>query len=430
MTMSQAEELIERREPDANRNPYRLEALAQPVVGEQADDVERDIRIAIWNAGMNGGMGQDLSQAFIGRAMAEPTMIRAPAALAASPSPEISEPTKRMEKILDASFVRRNAPVVPQLPLMSAAFRTTVSGDGYRMDFKFPSIEALHAADDEWRAFRKDAQCKDGFAQSADGCARATADASITTTDAPVVGDEGRREQKPVPPSHWNGYGKYSMAISFDPGSMTINLGGFGDNDGDGCIAFADEVLEYDEDPETGKQYRWASLPNSELIYLRDKLNEIFPLAGAILSSTPVMSVSGEASELRAIIELAAKFSCGQFNDTRYDLKQRLDRTHEYLTTELAALSTPVTEAAQERDQLRHVLEALTPHSETKAAYMGEFSWTDWRDDENGVSSAHEMTVPWTTIKEIMAAIRERAGVEKLDESDAMAVLEECSHAK
>ncbi|QPQ55555.1 hypothetical protein IC614_02840 [Allosphingosinicella flava] len=45
------------------------------------EDIERDIRIAIWNAAMNGGMGQDLSQAFIRRAMAEPTMVRALAAL-------------------------------------------------------------------------------------------------------------------------------------------------------------------------------------------------------------------------------------------------------------------------------------------------------------------------------------------------------------
>ncbi len=89
----------------------------------------------------------------------------------------------------------------------------------------------------------------------------------------------------------------------------------------------------------------------------------------------------------------------------------------------ILSLSTPVVGGGDRA--LRRVLEALTPHSETKAAYMGEFSWTDWRDDENGISNGHQMTVPWTTIKEIMAAIRERAGVEKLDESDAMAVLEE-----
>lgn len=39
------------------------------------------------------------------------------------------------------------------MPTMRAAFRTTVSGDGkYEMVFRFPSMEAMHAADDEWRA--------------------------------------------------------------------------------------------------------------------------------------------------------------------------------------------------------------------------------------------------------------------------------------
>lgn len=64
----------------------RLEAFhAKP----DGDDIERDVRIAIWNAGMKGGMGQDLSQAFIVRAMAEPTMVRALAALQ-SPPPVVS----------------------------------------------------------------------------------------------------------------------------------------------------------------------------------------------------------------------------------------------------------------------------------------------------------------------------------------------------
>jgi hypothetical protein len=48
--------------------------------GEPAD-VEGDIRIAIWNAGMNGGMGQDPTLAFIKRAMAEPAMMRVLATL-------------------------------------------------------------------------------------------------------------------------------------------------------------------------------------------------------------------------------------------------------------------------------------------------------------------------------------------------------------
>jgi hypothetical protein len=55
------------------------------------------------------------------------------------------------------------------------------------------------------------------------------------------------------------------------------------------------------------------------------------------------------------------------------------------------------------------LLEALTPSGDTKYAYIGEFSWTEWLADENGIEQGHERTVPWDTIKEIMAAIRERA---------------------
>lgn len=39
------------------------------------------------------------------------------------------------------------------MPTMRAAFRTTLSGDGkYEMIFRFPTMEALHKADDEWCA--------------------------------------------------------------------------------------------------------------------------------------------------------------------------------------------------------------------------------------------------------------------------------------
>jgi hypothetical protein len=49
--------------------------------------------------------------------------------------------------------------------------------------------------------------------------------------------------------------------------------------------------------------------------------------------------------------------------------------------------------------------EALTPSVETKAAYMGEFSFTI----EEGEYGSRIIPVPWTTIKEIMAAIRDFA---------------------
>jgi hypothetical protein len=83
--------------------------------------------------------------------------------------------------------------------------------------------------------------------------------------------------QAPVVAGHWNGFGKYALAFSFEPGCLNINLAGYADKDGDGTLCFADSALEWETDPETGKDYRWVSLPNSELLALRDKLNEVFP---------------------------------------------------------------------------------------------------------------------------------------------------------
>lgn len=53
---------------------------------------------------------------------------------------------------------------------------------------------------------------------------------------------------------------------------------------------------------------------------------------------------------------------------------------------------------------------ATTPSPATKAAYVGEFhfDWTVWAP--NGDEQiTHRVQVPWTTIKQIMAAIRARA---------------------
>lgn len=56
--------------------------------------------------------------------------------------------------------------------------------------------------------------------------------------------------------------------------------------------------------------------------------------------------------------------------------------------------------------------EALEPSGETKAAYIGEFSFDAMVpdiDDENDELVPMKVDVPWTTIKEIMAAIVKRA---------------------
>jgi hypothetical protein len=49
--------------------------------------------------------------------------------------------------------------------------------------------------------------------------------------------------------------------------------------------------------------------------------------------------------------------------------------------------------------------EALMPSAETKAAYSGEFKFADSRRDSDGNGYEFVRTVPWTTVKDIMAAI-------------------------
>ena len=59
----------------------------------------------------------------------------------------------------------------------------------------------------------------------------------------------------------------------------------------------------------------------------------------------------------------------------------------------------------------RRLEEALTPSAETKAAYIGEFRWAEEREDEDGETYVEFHDVPWTTIKEIMKAIKARAAL-------------------
>lgn len=90
--------------------PDRLEALAQPVVGVVTCPICSD-----------AGEGHCPICAGCGHLTTEEATAWMRAALAASPSPEISDPTKRMEKILDAPFVRRDAsPTSLQNPQTSA----------------------------------------------------------------------------------------------------------------------------------------------------------------------------------------------------------------------------------------------------------------------------------------------------------------------
>lgn len=64
---------------------------------------------------------------------------------------------------------------------------------------------------------------------------------------------------------------------------------------------------------------------------------------------------------------------------------------------------------ADMRRQIGALQEALTPSGGTKGEYIGEFNVPYPIQDEDGEERTLRINVPWTTIKEIMAAIRARA---------------------
>jgi hypothetical protein len=65
----------------------------------------------------------------------------------------------------------------------------------------------------------------------------------------------------------WAGRG-----FSFDPGFLNL------DRDGAATIGFAESDMQYERDDETGRDYVYCNVPVSEILALRDYLNEAFPV--------------------------------------------------------------------------------------------------------------------------------------------------------
>ena len=104
-----------------------------------------------------------------------------------------------------------------------------------------------------------------------------------------------------------------------------------------------------------------------------------------------------------AIMEQAA--------DTITNLRAEVER----LTADRAYTDDARVDALDWAEQLRAENErlraALTPSGDTKGAYHGEFYIEEEIIDEEGEPKILRIPVPWTTIKEIMAAIRARAAL-------------------
>jgi hypothetical protein len=76
------------------------------------------------------------------------------------------------------------------------------------------------------------------------------------------------------------------------------------------------------------------------------------------------------------------------------------------LTMRAEAAEAEVKRVSAERDAL---IEALTPSAGTKGAYIGEFGMPVVYRNDDGEEATAQVSIPWTTIKEIMEFIRTRA---------------------
>lgn len=74
---------------------------------------------------------------------------------------------------------------------------------------------------------------------------------------------------------------------------------------------------------------------------------------------------------------------------------------------DIESLQDEVDELTRERDTL---LAALTPSAETKGSYIGEFT-------TKGCGDCATVVVEWTTIKDIMEAIRAQAAFDPQSQS-------------
>jgi hypothetical protein len=100
----------------------------------------------------------------------------------------------------------------------------------------------------------------------------------------------------------WNGVGKYTPCFVLEHGSLTIYGGGCGMKDGDGYLAVAEDELDWDRDDD-GKSFITVRLTNSDLIFLRDNLNKLFPQPRTGDEVEPTQRADNLAAEMRAYYE-------------------------------------------------------------------------------------------------------------------------------
>lgn len=123
----------------------------------------------------------------------------------------------------------------------------------------------------------------------------------------------------------------------------------------------------------------------------------------------------GDREAFASVYDAKAPKYAEQIRAGELDETPLLETLARYRLASTATLQASLDEARAENARLR---EALTPSGDTKAAYMGEFSFEIMEtyfdeDGETFVEQPRKVYVPWDTIKEIMAAILARAALKE-----------------
>ena len=129
---------------------------------------------------------------------------------------------------------------------------------------------------------------------------------------------------------------------------------------------------------------------------------------------TYVRKADAELAVSEAIRRAAERVMAARMGDADSDLRSILHCIEALAPADALA---EVQRLRDERDaalaRVEKLREALTPSGDTKATYMGEFSFMIADFDENGEEMDRKVYVPWDQIKEIMAAILARAALDE-----------------
>jgi len=146
---------------------------------------------------------------------------------------------------------------------------------------------------------------------------------------------------------------------------------------------------------------------------LAGMVNKELASMGLVLASAPVAPQGSRINRLFDYLE-ATGYSVGDYKHQAIQIIQEqaaeIERLRDALNDAFGSHRQIIAERDDHKRKLDDVIAALTPSAETKRVYIGEFKTAvPYWDEEGELERTREHMIEWTTIKEIMKAIRAQA---------------------